>query len=41
MKKLLIAGVFTFTLVGCASTPPQAQGMMQETIRYSLCTRQK
>lgn len=35
MKKLLIAGVFTFTLVGCASTPPQAQGMMQETIRYS------
>lgn len=35
MKKLLIAGLFTFTLVGCTSTPPQAQDTVQETIRSS------
>ena len=35
MKKLLLAGLFTFSLVGCATTPDQPQDTMQETIRYS------
>ena len=35
MKKLLLAGLFTFSLVGCATRPDQPQDTMQETIRYS------
>ena len=35
MKKLILAGLFTFTLVGCATTPQQPQDTVQETIRYS------
>ncbi|WP_374974076.1 DUF6438 domain-containing protein [Acinetobacter venetianus] len=35
MKKLLLSGLFTFSLVGCATTPDQPQDTMQETIRYS------
>lgn len=34
MKKLLITGFFTFTLIGCAATPHQSEHI-QETIRYS------
>lgn len=35
MKKLLLAGLFAFSLVGCATTPQQPQETAQETIRYS------
>jgi len=35
MKKLLLAGLFTFSLVGCATTPQQPEDTVQETIRYS------
>ena len=35
MKKLLLAGLFASTLVGCASTPQKSQDLAQETIRYS------
>lgn len=35
MKKLILAGLFASTLVGCASTPKKNQDIAQETIRYS------
>ena len=35
MKKLLILSLFTFSLVGCASTPSETSNTVQETIRYS------
>ncbi|ENU29707.1 hypothetical protein F991_02194 [Acinetobacter sp. CIP-A165] len=35
MKKLLLAGLFSFSLVGCATTAQQPQDTVQETIRYS------
>ncbi|MFM6906053.1 MAG: DUF6438 domain-containing protein [Acinetobacter tjernbergiae] len=37
MKKLLLLSFFTFSFLGCASTPqqPQDQDTVQETIRYS------
>ncbi len=35
MKKLLFLSFFTFSFLGCASTPQQPQDTVQETIRYS------